>query len=68
MASGGSGSIRKATLPSSQLLRDSNPHERQGRSTTTSEIVVAVKSLQVHGDIDSERFEKVWGFHARVRG
>ncbi|KIO23706.1 hypothetical protein M407DRAFT_26836 [Tulasnella calospora MUT 4182] len=59
VASGGFGCVRKATLlPSPQIRRTGGRHERHRVPAITSQSVVAVKSLQAHGDIDLERFEK----------
>lgn len=60
VASGGFGSIRKATFISSVLLHSTgNHHKQHSGSDSKVGMAVAVKSLQAHGDIDSERFEKV---------
>ncbi|KAG9044084.1 hypothetical protein FS837_008821, partial [Tulasnella sp. UAMH 9824] len=58
VASGGYGCVRRAILLSQVNKTDGNPEAHVG-PTITSEIVVAVKSLQAHGDIDLERFEKI---------
>lgn len=57
VASGGYGCVRRAILLPQISKTDDNP-EAHGRTAITSETAVAVKSLQAHGDIDLERFEK----------
>ncbi|KAG9023569.1 hypothetical protein FS837_005717, partial [Tulasnella sp. UAMH 9824] len=58
VASGGYGCVRRAILLPQVSKTDGNP-EAHGWPTIASETVVAVKSLQAHGDIDLERFEKI---------
>ncbi|KAG8902596.1 hypothetical protein FRC00_013757 [Tulasnella sp. 408] len=65
VASGGYGSVRRAILLPQISKTDGNPDAQAGQ-TITLETAVAVKSLQAHGDIDLERFEKVRGGQVHV--
>lgn len=65
VASGGYGCVRKAILLPQVSQTNGNP-EAHGWPTIASETAVAVKSLQAHGDIDLERFEKVRRGHVHV--